>query len=192
MTIFHLLQLLQLYGQILICIVFIKGKSTSIHVSGQGHKLVELVSGEEGADFIGRPSLWAHVEVTNDKGGFLKVDELLQEMCSPEQRFLLRAIHGDDIQTIKGDFPKLNVGLADVVVAEAGRLVLHINSNAFSWSHTGEVTLEAFQVILISNLFSRMQPYLLQAKYVTLKQSRITSDIFNVPAEGPHIEGANF
>ena len=89
MTIFHLLQLLQLYGQILVCIVFIKGKSTSIHVSGQGHKLVELVSGEEGADVIGWLSLWAHIEVTNDEGGFLEVDELLQKMFSPEQRFIL-------------------------------------------------------------------------------------------------------
>ena len=132
MAISHLFQILQVYIQITVCNVLRKEKSTSIHVSGQGHKLDELVSREEGADFIGRPSLWAHVEVTNDEGGFLKVDELLQEMCSPEQRFLLGAIHGDDIQIIKGDFPKLNVGLADVVVAEAGRLVLHINSNAFS------------------------------------------------------------
>ena len=158
----------------------------------QCHKLVELISGEEGAEIVGRLSFWAHVEITNDKGGFLKVDELLQEMFGPEQRFLLGAIYGDDVHIVKGDFPELDERLPDLVVAEVGRLVLHINSNAFPLSHTGEVTLEALKVILFSFLFSRMQPCLLQAKYVTLKQGRITSDIFNVPAEGPHIEGANF
>ena len=66
-----------------------KEKSTSIHVGGQGHKLVELVFGEEGADVIGWLSLWAHIEVTNDEGGFLEVDELLQKMFGPEQRFIL-------------------------------------------------------------------------------------------------------
>ena len=127
-------------------------------MGGQGHKLVELISGEEGAEIIGWLSFWAHIEITNDEGGFLKVDELLQVMCSPEQRFLLGAIHGDYIQTVKGDFPKLNVGLADVVVAEAGRLVLHINCNTFTWSHTGEVTLEAINLTPFSLFFSRMEP----------------------------------
>ena len=89
MAISHLFQILQVYIQISVCNVLRKEKSTSIHVGGQGHKLVELVSGEKGADVIGWLSLWAHIEVTNDEGGFLEVDELLQKMFGPEQRFIL-------------------------------------------------------------------------------------------------------
>ena len=160
-------------------------------MSGQGHKLVELVPREEGADFIVGFSLWAHIEITDDERGFLKVDELIQEMSDPEQRFLLGAVYRDDIQIFKGDFPKLNEWLADVVIGVGGNLVLDINSDTFSWSHTGEVTSEAFQVILLSLFFFRMEPYLLQAKYVTLQECRITLDVINVTAEGLHIEGAD-
>ena len=71
-------------------------------------------------------------------------------------------------------------------------LVLNKNGNASSWSHTGEVTSEAFQVILLSLFFSRMEPYLLEAKYISLQECRITLHIINVTAEGLHIEGANF
>ena len=88
-AIFHLFQILQVYIQISVCIVFRKEKNTSIHVGGQGHKLVELVSGEEGAEVIGWLSLWAHIEVTNDECSFLEIDEPLQEMCGPEWRFFL-------------------------------------------------------------------------------------------------------
>ena len=92
-------------------------KSTSISVSGQGHKLAELVPREEGVDFIVRSSLWAHIEVTDNKCGFLKVYELFQQVCSPEERFLLGAIYLDDVHIIKGDFGKLNERLTDVVEA---------------------------------------------------------------------------
>ena len=55
-------------------------KSTSINVGGQCYKLAELVPGEEGVDFIVRSSLWTHIEVTDDECGFLKVDELFQQI----------------------------------------------------------------------------------------------------------------
>ena len=55
-------------------------KFTSVSVSGQAHKLAELVPREEGGDLIVWSSLWTHIEVTNDECGFLKVDELFQQM----------------------------------------------------------------------------------------------------------------
>ena len=55
-------------------------KFTSVSVSGQAHKLAELVPREEGADLIVWSSLWTHVEVADDECGFLKVDELFQQM----------------------------------------------------------------------------------------------------------------
>ena len=82
-------------------------------------------------------------------------------MCGPEQRFLLGAIYCDDVQIFKGDFPKLNEGLTDIVVGVGDNLVPDINCNTFPWSHTGEVTTKAFQLILLSLFFSGMQPYLL-------------------------------
>ena len=49
-------------------------KSTSVNVSGQGYKLAELVTREEGVDFILGSSFWAHIEITDDECSFLKVD----------------------------------------------------------------------------------------------------------------------
>ena len=46
-------------------------KSTSVSVSGQGYKLAELVTREEGVDFIVGSSLWAHIEITDDHCSFL-------------------------------------------------------------------------------------------------------------------------
>ena len=56
---------------------------------GQGHKLAEHLIGEECAQFIGWLPSWADIEVANDEGRLLEVDDLLQEMCRPAQRFLL-------------------------------------------------------------------------------------------------------
>ena len=46
-------------------------KSTSISVSGQGYKLAELVTREEGVDFVLGSSFWAHIEITDDQCSFL-------------------------------------------------------------------------------------------------------------------------
>ena len=74
---------------LLLCSLGIDQMSTSINMCGQGHKLAEHLTGEECAQFIGRLPSWADVQVANDEGGLLKVDDLLQEMCRPAQRFLL-------------------------------------------------------------------------------------------------------
>ena len=55
-------------------------KFTSVSVSGQAHKLAELVPREEGADLIVGSSSWTHVEITDDECCFLEVDELFQQM----------------------------------------------------------------------------------------------------------------
>ena len=84
---------------------------TSIHVCGQRNRLVELIFG----GFIGWLSLLAHIETANDQDCFLEVHKLLQEMCGPEQRFVLRAV----VQIVnKEDFHKLGKGLTDLVVAD--------------------------------------------------------------------------
>ena len=55
-------------------------KFTSVSVSGQAHKLAELVPREEGADLIVWSSLWTHIKITDDECCFLEVDELFQQM----------------------------------------------------------------------------------------------------------------
>ena len=57
------------------------------------------------ADIIGAGGfpLWANVEITDEEGGFLKVDE----MCCSEKRLLLGATYCDDVQIVKGDFPRV-------------------------------------------------------------------------------------
>ena len=167
-------------------------KSTSINVCGQGHKLIEPMSREEGAHFIGWLSLGADVEIADYECGLLKVDELIQEMDDPGQMLLLGPVHRYDVKIPEGDFSELNEGLTDVVVAVVDNLVLHVNCHTFPWSHTGEVSLEAVQVILLPLLFSRMQPYFLEAKYISLEKCRITLDIINMTSERLHIQGADF
>ena len=46
-------------------------KFTSVSVSGQAHKLAELVPREEGGDLIVWSSFWAHIEITYDQCSFL-------------------------------------------------------------------------------------------------------------------------
>ena len=123
---------------------------------GQGHKLIEPMSREEGAHFIGWLSLGADVEIAHDECGLLKVDELIQEMDDPGQMLLLGPVHRYDVKIPEGDFSELNEGLTDVVVAVVGSVVLYIDCYTFPWSHTGEVTSEAFQLVLLSLFFSRM------------------------------------
>ena len=83
-------------------------------------------------------------------------------MCSPEQRFFSRSIDRDYIQIWKGNSAQLKEGFTHSMVAVGGSLVLlHIDSDTFTRPHTGKVTMEAVQLILLSLLFSRMQPYLL-------------------------------
>ena len=131
---------------------------------GQCHKLVELMSGEEGAHFIGWLSLWADVEIADDERGLLKVDELIQEMNDPGQTLFLGPVYRYDVKIPEGDFSELNEGLTDVVVAVVGSVVLYIDCYTFPWSHTGEVTSKAVQLVLLSLFFSRMEPCLLEAK----------------------------
>ena len=38
--------------------------------------MVEIVLRDEGADIIGGFPLWANVEITDEEGGFLKVEEM--------------------------------------------------------------------------------------------------------------------
>ena len=159
---------------------------------GQGHKLIEPMSREEGAHFIGWLSLGADVEIAHDECGLLKVDELIQEMDDPGQMLLLGPVHRYDVKIPEGDFSELNEGLTDVVVAVVGSLVLHINCHTFPWSHTGEVTSKAVQLVLLSLFFSWMEPYFLEAKYVGLEKCRIALDVVNMAPEGLHIEGADF
>ena len=65
--------------------------------------MVEIVLRDEGADIIGGFPLWANVEITDEEGGFLKVDE----MCCSEKGLLLGATYCDDVQIVKGDFPRV-------------------------------------------------------------------------------------
>ena len=55
----------------------------------QSHELIERLSGKEGGQVIGWSSPRADVEVADNKGSLLKVDELLEKVCGPVQRFFL-------------------------------------------------------------------------------------------------------
>ena len=85
-------------------------QETSFDVGGQGHKLVELLSGEECAEVIGVFGCTV-VEVADYQCSLFKVDKLFQKMCSPEEGLVLRTINGDDVEVLQGDFPKLEEGL---------------------------------------------------------------------------------
>ena len=70
--------------------------------------MVEIVLRDEGADIIGGFPLWANVEITDEEGGFLKVDE----MCCSEKRLLLGATYCDVLPLL----------LHDAAIAPAGKV----------------------------------------------------------------------
>ena len=79
------------------CYMYKVNKYTSSDVCGQVNQLLELLVVEEPAQLIGVLDCTL-VEISNDQCGLFKVDELLQNTCSPEQRFFLRSIDRDYIQ----------------------------------------------------------------------------------------------
>ena len=164
--------------------------NTSSDVSWQGDKLREAFPSEVIAhlfDLVG-----AKVDVAYHQCVLFRVDEILEMAGCSIQRFFLRPVDGNYVHFSHFYLDHLNVGLSQLADADHSfQLTLHKHSQSFSSRHTLKVTCEPFNLVANINLFSFLQPRLLEAQDVALKQHRVASDVLHVLAEGESVEGAH-